>query len=252
MASPIIDLDRPHSPSLDYTEIAASETLSFTNEIETPPSLPYSVDLPSQSEPKILTGRRLLKRITRLANTMIKTIAATQSHPKKLKTAQHILSFAKQGLAATKIMKTVFTVSHENQDINWKVKAYNWANMMQSLIVGTITLAPLVNAKFTGGKEIVSVCRLIHSGAKLANYSKPPGIISLDVQEKKNIYLLKTCKTIISMIGELFIFIGLIFGTAFLSKPVLLTLGLAAVVLGVAKSFYKQTRTPVDEFPVFP
>ncbi len=251
MALSFIDIERPYSPSLNYPE-AAIEPLSFAGEASEIPSSTCSIDNPPDSESKILTGQRLVKKIARFVSTIIKTLVATQKQPKKLKAVQHILILAKQGIIASKIVKTVFTISHESQDASWSAKVYNWTNMMKSLIVGAISAAPLFNPNFTGGKEIVSLCHIIRSGAKLVNHSETQGPSSLTEQEQKNITLLKICKTILSLIGEVFVVIGLVFGAALLPKPIFLILGLSALILGVVKSFYKQTRAPVDEFLTFP
>lgn len=252
MTLPFIDIDRPYSPNPNYTENIVIESPSFASQGEETPCLSYPTDTPLNSQPKGLTGRLLLKKISRTASIIIKTIAATQQQSKKLQTLQQCLAFAKQGIFASKIIKTVFTISHEHHDMSWNAKAYNWANMMQSLIVGTITLAPLFNSSFTGGKEIVSLCHMIHSGAKLADLAEAPRSSLFNIQEQKKIKLLKICKTILSFIGELFVLIGLVFGVALLPKSILLTLGLVAVILSVAKPFYKQTRAPIDEFAMFP
>jgi hypothetical protein len=247
MALSLTDTNSLQAPFFSYAEglVSLTETEKFS-----PPS--YSNPISSDSQSKLLRGRRLFKETVRLINTISKTAFAFQQKSTRLQTIRHTLDLAKQGVAASKVIKTAFVVSREKQEIGWRAKAYNWANMIQSIIVGTIICAPLINSSYNQGKKTISICRLIRTGVKLAHQSESAEVSKLLPEDQKKIKILKICKSILSLASEAFILIGFIFGVMLLPKVVFLAISLAIVNLGVVKSFCKQALSPLDEFSSFP
>lgn len=206
-----------------------------------------SKNLLSPSHHKPLTGRRLVKEVLRILNMMVKAVFAAGTSSTGVQNIRQGLNLAKQGVTAAKVAKNIFAISQEKKKVPWQTQAYHWINMMQSLVVCTITSASLINPDYNHGKAVVSFCSIVRSGAK---FVYQPETSTATLEERRNLSYLKKSKQIVSIAAEAFVFLGLVFSFILLSKTAFLVMSLVAVNLGIAKTFYKRTRTPVDEFPL--
>lgn len=208
-----------------------------TSIVETDPYLdPSSNQTEEKKQSEFSINRRVVKASLKLINTLTKTTLMTGQRKTTVYMARRILSVAKQVLAISKVAKTVFTFSRESLEEKWTTKVYHWTNMVQALIVGTITLAPLYNRKYNKGSKIIAGACFARSAIKLIDLTTKAR--EMQDSQGKTIYLFKISRAILSLAGSIFALIG----TTFLSKEIMLITGLAVVILGISKSFYKLTR----------